>query len=98
MFKRLFWLAVGVGLGFGLSIWAAKAMKRTAERYTPESIAGRLADGLREMGRELRLAVQEGREAMAEREAELRGEVEGRAPMFRPPHPAMGQGADPARN
>lgn len=78
MFKRLFWLAVGVGLGFGLSIWAARAMRRTAERYTPESVAGRVADGLRDFGRELREAVREGREAMGEREAELRAELEGR--------------------
>lgn len=75
MFKRLFWLAVGVGLGFGLSIWLARAMRRTAERYTPESIAGRVADGLRELGHELSEAVREGREAMAERETELRAEL-----------------------
>lgn len=78
MFKRLFWLCVGVGLGFGLSVWMARAVKRTAERYTPESVAGRLGDALADFGRELREAVREGRKAMAEREAELRAGLEHR--------------------
>lgn len=77
MFKRLFWLAVGVGLGFGLSIWLARFFRQTAERYTPESVAGRIGDGLRDLGRDVREAVREGREAMAEREAQLRAELEG---------------------
>ena len=95
MFKRLFWLGVGIGLGFGLSVWLTRALRRTAERYTPESMGGRIADGLRDLGKELRAAVREGREAMAEREAELRSEIEGRVPVFRSP---MERGADPATN
>jgi len=78
VFKRLFWLAVGVGLGFGLSFWMARAVKRTAERYTPESVAGRLGDTLGAVGRDLREALREGREAMAQREAELRADLETR--------------------
>lgn len=94
VFKRLFWLAVGVGLGFGLSIWLARAIRRTADRYTPESVAGRIADGLRDFGKELREAIREGRAAMTDREAELRERLESRAPLAS----AMGRGADPAHN
>lgn len=111
MFKRLFWLAVGVGLGFGLSIWTARAVRRTAERYTPESVAGRVAGSLRDLRRELREAVREGRAAMADKEAELRTQLERRPPpgfsskfstsgvenSLEKPVP-MDRGADPARN
>lgn len=76
MFKRLFWLAVGVGLGFGLSVWLTRALRQTAERYTPESVVNRLADALRDFGADLREAVREGREAMQEREAQLRADLE----------------------
>ncbi|HVM41585.1 MAG TPA: hypothetical protein VM618_12480 [Acidimicrobiia bacterium] len=85
MFKRLFWTAVGVGLGFGLSVWMTRAMKRTAQRYTPEQVITRMGDALVAFGQELREAVREGREAMAEREAELRSEFETRAPAAEAP-------------
>lgn len=76
MLRRLFWFAVGLGLGVGLSVRLARVTRRTAERYTPEGIAGRVADGLSDLGRELRAAVEDGRRAMAEREAQLRSDLE----------------------
>lgn len=97
MFKRLFWFAVGVGFGFGLAVWLARSIRRTAQRLTPQSVAGRLAGALRDLGKELGAAVREGRDAMAEREAELRAQVGDRAPATTPAVP-MGRGADPTRN
>lgn len=84
MFKRLFWLGVGVGLGFGLSVWLTRSIRRTAQRLTPQSMAGRLAGALRDFWKEVGAAVREGRDAMAEREAELRAQVDGRAPAATP--------------
>ena len=78
MFKRLFWLAVGLGLGFGLSMWLARFLRQTAEHYAPERVADRFTSALRDLGGDLRAAVSEGREAMREREAELRADLEGR--------------------
>jgi hypothetical protein len=75
VFKRLFWLFVGVGFGFGLSFWLTRAVRRTVERYSPEAVADNLADALRAFGSDLRAAVSEGREAMREKEAELRAEL-----------------------
>jgi hypothetical protein len=75
MFKRLFWLLVGVGFGFGVSFWLARFVRETAQRYTPERISADLAGAVREFGADLRAAVVEGREAMREREAELRSEL-----------------------
>jgi hypothetical protein len=72
VFKRLFWLAVGTGLGFGTSFWIMRTVRSTIERYTPERVGSDLAGALRGLGGDLRAAVSEGRTAMAERESELR--------------------------
>ena len=75
MFRRLFWLVVGAGFGFGVSFWLMRFVRETAARYTPERVSADLADALRSFGGDLRAAVAEGREAMREREAELRAET-----------------------
>jgi len=68
MFKRLFWLVVGAGFGFGVSFWLMRFVRQTVERYTPERMSSDLAGALRAFGEDLRAAVAEGREAMRERE------------------------------
>lgn len=78
MFKRLLWLLIGVGFGFGVSFWLMRVLRSTVERYTPERLSDDLASALRGLGSDLREAVSEGREAMREREAELRRELERR--------------------
>jgi hypothetical protein len=80
VFKRLFWLVVGAGFGFGVSFWLMRFVRETVNRYTPERVSGDLAAAVRGLGQDLRAAVAEGREAMREREAELRAELEGRRP------------------
>ena len=72
MFKRLFWLAIGTGLGFGASWWLTRLVRSTIERYTPERVSADLSASVRRLGEDLRAAVADGREAMREREAELR--------------------------
>ncbi len=78
MFKRLLWLLIGAGFGFGVSFWLMRFLRSTVERYTPERLSDDLASALRGLGSDLREAVREGREAMREREAELRRELERR--------------------
>jgi len=75
MFRRLFWLLVGAGFGFGMSFWLMRFVRETAARYTPERVSADLADALRGLGTDLRAAMAEGREAMRDREAELRVEL-----------------------
>ena len=77
MFKRLFWLVVGAGFGFGVSFWLMRFVRQTVERYTPERMSSDLAGALRAFGEDLRAAVAEGREAMREREDQIRAELEG---------------------
>jgi len=80
VFKRLFWLCVGIGLGAGLAYWLQKALRQTAERCSPERVSNDLVDGARRLGTDMRKAIEEGREAMRKREAELRAELELRQP------------------
>lgn len=76
MFRRLIWLVIGAGFGFGVSFWLMRFVRETAARYTPERVSADLADAMRHLGSDLRAAVAEGREAMRERELELRADVE----------------------
>ena len=75
MFKRLFWALLGAGFGFGVSFWLMRFVRETVQRYTPERMSADLAGAIRDLGKDLRLAVAEGREAMAEREEEIRAEL-----------------------
>lgn len=85
MFKRLFWLTVGLGIGFGTSFRLMRAVRRTVERFMPERIARDAAAGARSIGGELRAALDEGRLAMREREAELRAALAPRPAPAAPP-------------
>lgn len=76
MFKRIFWLAIGLGAGFGLSFWFMRFVRETVDRYRPERVSQDLAGAISKLGDDLRAAVREGRMAMADREEELRAEVD----------------------
>jgi hypothetical protein len=76
MFKRLFWLMIGAGFGFGMSFWLVRFVRGTVERYKPERVSNDLAGAVRALGADLREAVAEGRGAMREREVELRSRLE----------------------
>jgi len=76
VFKRLFWLVIGVGFGFGVSFWIMRFLRETVDRYSPENVSKELGGAIRSLGHDLREAVKEGREAMREREAELRSQLE----------------------
>jgi hypothetical protein len=65
MFKRLFWFLVGFVLGLGSSWVVTRRVRRVAARYVPAQVVDR-------WGGTVRAAVDEGRTAMRDREAELR--------------------------
>jgi hypothetical protein len=75
MFKRVFWLIIGAGFGFGVSFWLTRFVRQTMERYTPERVSSDLAGALKGLGQDLRAAVADGREAMAEAEDRIRAEL-----------------------
>ncbi len=75
MFRRLFWLLIGAGFGFGVSFWVMRFVKETVDRYRPERVSADLAGAIRSLGADLRAAVAEGREAMRETEENLRAQL-----------------------
>ena len=77
MFRRLFWLIIGAGFGFGVSFWLMRFVRETVERYKPERVSADLGGALKQFGTDIRAAVADGREAMREQEAELRARLEG---------------------
>ncbi len=83
MFKRLFWLVVGAGFGFGVSFWLMRFVRETVARYTPERSRPTSPARSASSATDIRAAVAEGRDAMREREAELRAAARG--PLARQP-------------
>ena len=79
MFKRLFWLIIGAGFGFGVSFWLMRFVRDTVQRYSPERVSGNLADAISAFGHDLRAAVAEGRMAMHETEEDLRARLDSRS-------------------
>jgi hypothetical protein len=78
MFKRARWLTTGVAVGVGTSMWLQRRLKTAAQRYRPASVAVAAAARARD-------ALDEGRRAMRQREAELRGGAGGRRERRRRP-------------
>ncbi|MGH9244434.1 MAG: hypothetical protein ACRD29_08985 [Acidimicrobiales bacterium] len=72
MFKRLFWLMVGTGFGFGMAVLLMRVARETAQRYAPQRVSSDVAQAVRRFGQDVKVAVAEGRHAMRERETELR--------------------------
>ncbi|MBO0692913.1 MAG: hypothetical protein J2P58_08455 [Acidimicrobiaceae bacterium] len=72
MFKRLRWTVFGALVGAAGSMWARRRVRRTVERYLPEEVSTRARQRLSSAGDDLRAAIEEGRAAMKEHEAELR--------------------------
>jgi hypothetical protein len=70
--RRLFWLAVGLGAGATSAVLASRWMKRQTKRVAPQTLAREARGGLLDLSKLVAESIQEGREAMTERERELR--------------------------
>jgi hypothetical protein len=66
--RRLFWLAMGVTIGALL----VRKLSKAAERLTPRSMAAGVGEGLRDLADAIRDFSADVREAMHDRETELR--------------------------
>lgn len=78
MFKRLFWLVIGLTMGYGSSFWLMRKVRQVVERLTPERLTQDVVTGAKSVSAELRAALGDGKAAMRDREAELRAEIERR--------------------
>jgi hypothetical protein len=66
--RRLFWLAMGITIG----ALVVRKLSRAAEKMTPGGIAGSIAEALRDLADAIGEFGADVRQAMAEREDELR--------------------------
>ncbi len=102
--KRTFWLATGVAVGAGSTLWAERKVRRTlhqaAAKLQPDAIVVEVGRSARQVagsaGDRVRDAVWSGRDEMQRREEELWAELAaqgtGAAPPSRPPsdpHPPV---------
>lgn len=78
MFKRVFWLTIGMTIGFATSFWLYRAVRETVERYMPERVARDVSTALQNLRAQVEKALAEGRDAARLTEAELRVELEAR--------------------
>lgn len=75
MFKRLFWLSVGVVTGSWLTLRFKRRVQETVTRLLPDRMASDVNARMRSLAANVREAAREGRTAMKEREASLRSEL-----------------------
>jgi hypothetical protein len=66
--RRLFWLAMGITIGALI----VRKLSRAAEKLTPSGMANGIAHALADLADSIRDFAADVREAMTEREAELR--------------------------
>ncbi len=96
MIRRPLWVATGVVIGVGGTLWAEQRVRRglqqAADRLTPQHVAAGARDTVRGLGTRVRGALEAGRDERDRTEAELWEGLEG----GRPPAPPRGPGG-PAR-
>ncbi len=75
MFRRGFWVALGLGAGAASAVIASKWTRKQAARVAPATLAREAKSGLLDLGKLVSESIAEGRQAMEDRERELRGEI-----------------------
>ena len=74
--RRLFWTALGLGAGVTAAVITSRWMRKQSERMAPANVGRQLGDAARDLGQLLQEAVEEWRNGMAEREAEIRAQLD----------------------
>ena len=82
--RRGFWVALGLGAGATGAVIASRWTKKQATRLAPQTLAREAKSGILDLSRLISGSLQEGKEAMAARERELRAELNGHQPSKTP--------------
>lgn len=86
MFKRLFFTVVGLGAGVAIGVRVVQKVETAQRALRPDALAASAGARAGSVTGRLRLAVEEGRRAAADRESELRAVYRvGEAPDVTPP-------------
>jgi hypothetical protein len=72
----MFWTAVGLGAGVTAAILVSRWMRKQSERMAPANIGQQLGGAARDLGQLAREAMEEWRKGAAEKEAEIRAQLE----------------------
>jgi hypothetical protein len=75
MFRRGFWVALGLGAGATGAVLASRWTKKQAARVAPATLAREAKGGFLDLGKLVSESIAEGRQAMEERERELRASL-----------------------
>jgi hypothetical protein len=70
--RRIFWLAVGLGAGAVGAVMTMRFARRQASKVAPANLAREARGGLMDLAKLVAESIGEGREAMREKQEELR--------------------------
>jgi hypothetical protein len=70
--RRIFWAALGLGAGVAGAVLTMRAARRQAQRIAPANLAREARGGLMDLAKLVSESMAEGRDAMREKEEELR--------------------------
>lgn len=70
--RRIFWLAMGLGAGTAGAIMTMRFLRRQSQKVAPANLAREARGGLMDLAKLFSESITEGREAMREKEDELR--------------------------
>ena len=74
--RRAFWIALGLGAGATAAIIVSRWMRRQTQRMAPANLGQQLGSTARDLGQLAREAAEEWRRGAAQKEAEIRAELE----------------------
>ncbi len=70
--RRLFWVALGLGAGVAGAVMTRRFLRKQAARVAPANLTREARGGLMDLAKLFNESIAEGREAMREKERELR--------------------------
>ena len=86
MIRRGFWVALGLGAGAVSAVIASRWARKQADRVAPATLAREAKGGFLDLGKLVSESIAEGRQAMEERERELRAGLPSNDPETAPPN------------
>jgi hypothetical protein len=74
--RRIFWLALGLGAGATAAVLGARWLERQTRRMAPSNLARQAGGTIKDISTLVGEAVREFRHGMAEKETEIRAELD----------------------
>jgi hypothetical protein len=75
--RRLFWAALGLGVGVAGAVMTGRFVRRQTQRVAPANLAREARGGVMDVAKLFSESIAEGKRAMEAKEAELRSSGDG---------------------